>query len=265
MTEVTNFYKYKILAVDDERPILLGLKRHLTARGYEVKTAGGGEQALDLIEEAAPDLIILDLMMPGKSGLEVIREVRLRLHLSTPIVVLSARGEEEQKVLALDTGADDYLTKPFGLDELLARVRVALRHRQELNDLSAGGTSHNQPVVLGDNYLSIDLGKHLVMVNGKEIRLTPKQYELLRYLALNTGKLLTHRQLLQNVWGSDYGQENSYLHVFVGQLRQKIEPNPARPRFILTEPGLGYRFRLEDKVLPEVATTHTSSRKMHFE
>jgi len=242
----SGFYKAKILCVDDEQPILHGLKRHLTARGYEVRTANSGIQALEMLEESKPDLVILDLMMPGKSGLEVIREVRLKLHLFMPIVVLSAHGDERKKVEALDIGADDYLTKPFGLDELLARVRVALRHYQEVSAAAYGG-SEAFTRVLGDKYLTIDQENHQVLVEGKETRLTPKQYDLLHYLALNEGKLLTHQQLLKNVWGADYGHEVSYLHVFVGQLRQKIEPNPAKPRFILTEPGLGYRFRLAER------------------
>jgi two-component system KDP operon response regulator KdpE len=236
------FYKPKILVVDDERSILLGLRRHLTARGYEVRTASGGITALTELEATPPDLLLLDLMMPDKSGLEVTREVRLKMHLKIPIIILSARGEEQQKVEALDQGADDYLTKPFGLDELLARVRVALRHRQEFNLLDTSG--HLQNSILGNEYLRIDLEKHQVLVDGKEVKLTPKQFDLLRYLAINTGKLLTHQLLLHNIWGADYGNETSYLHVFVGQLRQKIEQNPAKPRFILTEPGLGYRFQL---------------------
>jgi len=233
--------KARILAVDDEPPILLLLKRNLSARGYEVITATNGEEALVEIENKPPDLIILDLMMPRKDGLEVTLEVRTRLGLTTPIIVLSARGEERKKVEALDLGADDYLTKPFGMDELVARVRVALRHQR---DGVSGTTGQARKTKLGDEHLMIDLENHLVLREGKEIKLTPKQYELLKYLALNPGKLITHRMLLQAVWGSEYGGEISYLHVFIGQLRHKIELEPAKPRFILTEPGLGYRFRL---------------------
>lgn len=235
----------QILVVDDEAAILLGLKRQLTARGYQVRTASGGETALAEIESNTPDLLILDLMMPDLDGLQVTQQIRNRLHLDLPIIVLSARDEESQKVEALDLGADDYLTKPFGLDELLARVRVALRHKQKQEQPIV--TASGQPAlrVIGDAFLSIDLDKHQVWREGQEVKLTPKQYELLKYLAQNIGRLITHRMLLRNVWGTEYGNENQYLHVFIGQLRQKIEPNPARPRYIITEPGLGYRFKLE--------------------
>ncbi len=236
-------HKARILIVDDEQAILLGLKRQLTARGYEVHTATGGLQALTEIETAPPDLIILDLMMPDLNGIEVTYQVRNRLHSNVPIIVLSARDEESQKVEALDFGADDYLTKPFGLDELLARVRVALRHQQQMS-LTRRPTATQ--TLLGDEHLAIDIENHVVRREGQEVKLTPKQYELLKYLALNAGKLITHRMLLNSVWGPEYGQENQYLHVYIGQLRQKIEPDPARPRFILTEPGLGYRFRLAE-------------------
>ena len=244
-TSTDTFYKARILVVDDEQAILLGLKRQLSARGYEVKTATSGLQALQEIEETPPDLIVLDLMMPEMSGLQVTREVRTRLHSEVPILVLSAREEEQQKVEALDLGADDYLTKPFGLDELLARIRVALRHS---NRQQTGATqSKSNTGLLGDKYLSIDLAMHQVWREGKEIKLTRKQFDLLKYLALNTGKLISHRLLLQSVWGPEYGDETQYLHVFIGQLRQKIEPDPARPQFILTEPGLGYRFHLPEE------------------
>lgn len=240
-------YRARILAVDDEPSILIGLKRHLNARGYEVSTATGGVQALREIEENSPDLLILDLMMPDKDGLEVTYQVRSRLRLNIPIIVLSARGEEQKKVEALDLGADDYLTKPFGLDELMARIRVALRHRRiSTTDMSGGSVA--QPKMVGDAHLTVDLEKHQVLRDGKEIKLTPKQYELLKYLALNPGKLITHHQFLQAVWGPEYGNEASYLHVFINQLRQKLEPNPAKPRFILTEPGLGYRFRFPEEL-----------------
>lgn len=251
-TSLQGMYKARILAVDDEPAILLGLKRHLNARGYEVKTATGGVQALQEIEANPPDLVILDLMMPDKDGLEVTEEIRGRLHLTMPIIVLSARGEEQQKVEALDLGADDYLTKPFGLDELMARIRVALRHRKEIKGSGNSATGANIPAtVLGDEHLTIDLSKHQVLRDGKEIKLTPKQYELLKYLALNRDKLVTHRQLLQAIWGPQYNAEISYLHVFINQLRQKLEANPAKPRFILTEPALGYRFRLPDSPLED--------------
>lgn len=246
------FHKAKILIVDDEQAILLGLKRQLTARGYEVRTATGGLQALSEIEMNPPELVVLDLMMPEVDGLQVTREVRNRLHSEVPILVLSAREEEQQKVEALDLGADDYLTKPFGLDELLARIRVALRHNYRQQWASVPGQKSSG--VLGNEQLTIDLVKHQVLSYGKEIKLSRKQFELLKYMALNHGKLISHRLLLQSVWGPEYINETQYLHVLVGQLRQKIEPEPARPQFILTEPGLGYRFHLPQPSLAEEET-----------
>jgi len=240
-TPVEDFYKAKILVVDDETAITQGLKRQLNSRGYDVQTASGGFEALRLIEDNPPDLIILDLMMPDLDGLHVTREIRLKMHSNTPIIVLSARGEQSRKVEALDLGADDYLTKPFGLDELLARIRVALRHQQQVGSTPVNATL---PTVIGNENLTIDLSKHLVIKEGHELKLTPKQYETLKYLAQNPDKLITHQMLLRHVWGPEYGNENQYLHVLIGQLRQKIEPDPARPQYIITEPGLGYRFRL---------------------
>jgi two-component system KDP operon response regulator KdpE len=235
-----SFLKPKILVVDDEQAIIVGLKRQLSSQGYEVRTASGGFKALEEMEYNTPDLVILDLMMPDLDGLQVTREIRVRLRSSVPIIVLSARGEQRQKVEALDLGADDYLTKPFGMDELLARVRVALRHRQQLES----PLMTSLPERISDDYLTLDLEKHLVLKEGKEVKLTPKQYEALKYLALNPDKLITHQMMLRHVWGPEYGNETQYLHVLIGQLRQKLEPDPASPRYILTEPGLGYRFRL---------------------
>lgn len=239
--------KPRIMVVDDENSILLSLSHHLLAKGYEVVTAGGGNQALADLPRLRPDLLILDLMMPDKNGLQVIREVRERLRLDTPIIVLSARGEELQKVEALDQGADDYLTKPFGMDELMARVRVALR-----NKTSRTPQAPANPLILGNSYLQIDLSLHKVTREGEELKMTPTQFELLKFLAQNADKLLTHRVLLQRIWGSDFNRETQYLHVFIRQLRQKIEANPAKPAFIITEPGLGYRFRLAEPARPEV-------------
>ncbi len=234
-------YKAKILLVDDEQSILIGLKRQLTARGYEVKTANGGLMAILEIEQNPPDLIVLDLMMPDMDGLQVTYDVRFRLRNNVPIIVLSAREEEQQKVEALDLGADDYLTKPFGLDELMARIRVALRRVR----LEAGvGNGKKEPGAIGDEHLTIDFSRHQVLREGKEVKLTPKQYNLLKYLALNRDKLISHKLLLQSAWGPNYSQETQYLHVFIRQLRQKIEHDPANPQYILTEPGLGYRFHL---------------------
>lgn len=235
--------KARILVVDDEQPILSMLSHHLKARGFEVSTASSGREAIIEVENNPPHLIILDLMMPDMSGLEVTSQLRTQLRNETPIIVLSARGEERQKVEALEMGADDYLTKPFGLDELVARIRVALRHSQSQEAL-IGFNQQAQPnsTIIGSQSLNIDLTKHQVWREGKEIKLSPKQYELLKYMALNEGKLMSHRMLLREVWGREYGSETQYLHVYIGQLRQKLEIDQAKPQFIITEPGLGYRF-----------------------
>jgi two-component system, OmpR family, KDP operon response regulator KdpE len=234
--------KLRLLVIDDEATLRQMLKQYLLAAGYEVTLAAGGEQALIEIEKSSPDLIILDLVMPDKSGLEVLTEIRQRLANSVPIIVLSALEEERQKVQALDLGADDYLTKPFGTGELLARIRLAMRHKLFKDELKAN--PDERPKIIGDDFFSIDLDRQVVQRNGEELRLTPKQYEVLRFLALNADKVLTHRVLLNEVWGSGFSRQNEYLHVIIGQLRKKIEPDPARPRYILTEPGKGYRFRL---------------------
>ncbi|MDB5078713.1 MAG: response regulator transcription factor [Chloroflexi bacterium] len=224
---------FKILVVDDELPTLRILKRNLTGYGYEVVTASDGLEALRLVEESLPDLMLLDITMPNMNGLEVTRQVRRWNQL--PIIVVSALGEENQKVEALELGADDYLTKPFGMNELVARIKVALRRlNQKLPEPS------NIFTVAG---LSIDFTRRLVTLNGQELKLTPQQYDLLRFLVQNAGRVVTHRLTLLNVWGPEYEKENQYLHVFIGQLRQKIEPDPARPFFIITERGVGYRFR----------------------
>ena len=221
-----------ILLIEDEAPIRRFLRATLAARGYRLVEA---ETALDGLREAAsrrPDLILLDLGLPDLDGLEVTR--RLREWTETPIVVLSARGQEQDKVTVLDAGADDYLTKPFGVDELLARIRVALRHaelsRQPLREPA---------VTVGD--LHIDLAQRQVTLAGQEIHLTPIQYDLLALLARNAGRVVTHTQLLKQVWGPNYAAETHYLRVYMGQLRRKLEDDPARPRYLLTEPGVGYR------------------------
>ena len=223
-----------ILVVDDEAPVLHTLKRNLSGHGYEVLTAADGVEALACVEENRPDLMLLDLNMPRLSGLEVCR--RLRKWNQMPIIVLSARGDEQQKVEALDLGADDYLTKPFGMSELLARIRAALRRTSQL----AKDETFKDFTLEG---FSINFEQHLVMVDGQEVKLTPQQYELLKYLVRNAGRVLTHRSVLVNVWGAEYEDETQYLHVFIGQLRHKIEADPSRPRYILTERGVGYRFR----------------------
>lgn len=230
-----------ILVADDEQSILRTLNRNLTRRGYTVIMAADGQEALERAEENLPDLIILDLMMPKIDGLEVCR--RIREWSQVPIIILSAVGEERQKVEALDLGADDYLTKPFGMDELLARIRVALRRSAKLKENSRKEGLKEDLSVFNDEDLQIDFARRLVTFQGQEVKLTPKQYDLLRYLAQNAGRVITHRAALVNVWGPEYGQESQYLHVFIGQLRQKIEVDPAHPRHIITEPGVGYRFK----------------------
>jgi two-component system KDP operon response regulator KdpE len=225
-----------ILIVDDEPEIRRAVLGGLRAQGYEVRAAGDGEEALRLASLAAPDLVILDLMMPGMDGLEVCR--RLRAWSDVPIIVLSARAQERQKVQALDEGADDYLTKPFGMDELTARIRAALRRHRRAQPADA-------PTFTAAD-LTMDYARRLVFKNGQELKLTPHEYGILRYLTQNADRVVTHRQLLAAVWGPEDVEETQYLRVHVGHLRQKIEDIPARPRFIVTEPGVGYRFRTSD-------------------
>lgn len=222
----------RILVVDDEPQIARVLRRGLSARGYEVQTASDGEEALSTFSQWPADLVITDLSMPQMGGLELCR--RLRKLSQVPIIVLSVKGEEKTKVEALDAGADDYITKPFGMDELLARVRATLRRAP------AAMTREVREIELGD--FRVDLEARTVIVRGEEIHLTPKEYELLVYLIRHAGKVLTHRVLLGAVWGGDYTEQTEYLRVFIGQLRKKIEADPAKPRYILTEPWVGYRF-----------------------
>ena len=223
----------KILVIDDERAIRRYLRTSLAGHGHEVLEAGTGQAGLDAVLARKPDLIVLDLGLPDMDGVEVTR--RLREWSTTPIIILSVRDREDDKVAALDAGADDYLTKPFGIGELLARVRVAMRHV-------------TQPViepVIEVGELVIDLGKREVMLKGERVALTPTEYDLLRVLAQNLGKVLTHTQLLRQVWGAAYEEESHLLRVNVSNLRRKIEPNADQPRYILTEPGVGYR--MQDK------------------
>ena len=222
----------RILVVDDEPQILRALRKSLTINQFDVRTAADGESALDLFRDWSPDLIITDLTMPLMNGLELCREIR-RLS-QVPIIVLSVKGEEKIKIEALDTGADDYITKPFSIDELLARIRAALRRAP-----SAGGAVETK-IEIGD--FLIDLNAHQVYVRGAEVHLTPKEFELLVYLIKNQGRIVTHRTLLDAVWGGNFTEQNEYLRVFIGQLRKKIEPNPSKPRYILTDPWVGYRF-----------------------
>jgi len=218
----------RILVVDDEPQILRALRTSLRGAGYEVDTAETAEQALTQLAVSPPDAVILDLVLPDGRGTDIARE--LRTWSNVPVIVLSVVGDESEKVAALDAGADDYVTKPFGIDELLARLRAALRR---------GEPSGEAVVQIGA--LSIDLEKRAVHVDGRLVQLTPHEFELLRALARNPGKLMTHSALLREVWGRAYGDESRYLHVYVSQLRRKLEPDPARPRYILTEPGAGYR------------------------
>jgi two-component system, OmpR family, KDP operon response regulator KdpE len=218
----------RILVVDDEPQILRAVRASLEAAGYEVDVAETASAALTAAGARPPDAVILDLMLPDGNGIDVCRE--LRRWLTAPILVLSAIGDEQEKVAALDAGADDYVTKPFGVDELLARVRAALRRV----DRPA------EPVVdLGG--LVVDLQRRLVTLDGKQVALTPTEYELFELFVRNEGKLLTHPTILREVWGPAYGTESHYLHVYVSQLRRKIERDPARPSFLLTEAGAGYR------------------------
>ena len=206
----------------------------LKAQGYAVETASTGEDALKTASASAPSLIILDLMLPGIDGIEVCK--RIREWSTVPIIVLSALGQERQKVRALDAGADDYLTKPFGMDELTARVRAALRR-------FAPSARQAEPASFSAGDLTIEYATRSVVRGGQEVRLTPLEYAILRYLTVNADRVVTHRQLLSEVWGAEYCEDTQLLRVHVGHLRQKVEENPSRPRMIITEPGVGYRFR----------------------
>jgi two-component system, OmpR family, KDP operon response regulator KdpE len=223
----------KILVVDDEPPIRKLLRMGLTSQGYEVLDAPNGRTALDLLVKK-PDLVILDLGLPDIDGLELLRRIRHR-QANLPIVVLSSRGDEAGKVAALDLGADDYVTKPFGMDELFARMRAALRHQLQ---------EHGERPIFTVGELSVDLVRRIVKVAEKEVRLSPKEYDLLRLLVQHAGKVLTHRFLLQELWREP--TDPQYLRVYVRQLRRKIETDPERPQFIMTETGIGYRLRAPD-------------------
>jgi len=218
----------RVLVVDDEQQILRALRTSLRGAGFEVETADTAEGALAAAAMRPPEAVILDLVLPDGTGTEVVRE--LRTWSAAPVIVLSAVGDEQEKVAALDAGADDYVTKPVGIDELLARLRATLRR---------AAPSAEPLITVGE--LEVDLEKREVRVEGKPVHLTPHQFDLLRVLARNEGKLLTHRAILQEVWGPGYGSESNLLHVHISQLRRKIEPDPARPRYLLTEPGAGYR------------------------
>ena len=222
----------RILVVDDEPQITRVLRTSLSGQGYDIRTANDGETALGIMKTWTPDLVITDLSMPNMDGLELCRQLRKATQI--PIIVLSVRGEERTKVQALDAGADDYVTKPFGIDELLARVRANLRRA------SAAENGQPLPIEIGD--FRIDLAAHKVAVRGREVRLTPKEFDLLVYLARHPGKVITHRTLLSGIWGGQSTEQVEYLRVFVGQLRKKLEPETSSPRYIVTEPWVGYRF-----------------------
>jgi two-component system KDP operon response regulator KdpE len=221
----------KILIVDDAQQVRRVLRTALSSEGYTTYEAASGEEALDSIRAAVPDAILLDVNMPGMGGLEACREIRRTM--DVPILMLTVRNSERDKVLALDAGADDYVVKPFGMQELLARIRAALRRR----------TARVKVTSFAAKDLNIDFEARVVAVRGRDVHLTPKEFELLRQLVLNAGKPLTHRRLLQAVWGPDYGDEPEYLRVMINQLRKKLESDPTRPKLILTEPWVGYRFQ----------------------
>jgi len=224
----------RILVVDDEAQITLVLRSGLSKHGYDVRVAAEGESALELFDAWSPDLVITDLSMPNMTGLELCRRLRAKSQL--PIIVLSVKETENAKIEALDVGADDYLTKPFGIGELLARIRAVLR-RSPVAEITEGDT------VVEDGDFRFDLEKRQVSVRGAEIHLSPKEFELLHYLFQHSGKVLTHRTLLSQIWGGNFTDQTEYLRVFISHLRKKIEPNPARPRYILTDPWVGYRFQ----------------------
>lgn len=224
--------KGNILVVDDEPQITRVLKTTLSSQGYGVRTASDGDEALQMLKEWTPDLVITDLRMPNLGGLELCRQIRAKSRI--PIIVLSVKGEERIKVEALDAGADDYVTKPFGVHELLARVRATLRR-------AAAPEEPESPLIEAGDF-RIDIATRSVRVRDREVHLTPKEFDLLIYLAKHAGKVLTHRNLLAAVWGGNSVEQPEYLRVFVGHLRKKLEPDEAAPRYILTEPWVGYRF-----------------------
>ncbi|ALJ38584.1 response regulator [Azospirillum brasilense] len=224
----------RVLVVDDEPPIRRFLRTTLSAQGYDIAEAEDGAGALEAVRRRPPDLLVLDLGLPGIGGLEVIRRLRAD-GVAAPIIVLSSRADEAGKVEALDLGADDYVTKPFGMDELLARIRAALRHRLQ---------QQGERPLFRSGDLAVDLVRRIVTVRGAEVKLSPREYDLLRLLVAHAGKVLTHRFILKEVWGAD--TDVQYLRIYIRQLRQKIEAEPERPSHILTETGVGYRLRASD-------------------
>ncbi|HXY17411.1 MAG TPA: response regulator [Gaiellaceae bacterium] len=223
----------RVLVVDDEAQFRRALVTNLRGAGYDVESAATAEEALASAGLRAPEIVVLDLVLPDRRGTDVCRE--LRGWSTAPIILVSAVGDEAEKIAALDAGADDYVTKPFAMDELLARMRAALRR---------AGPQAEPLIEIGE--IIVDLEKRAVHVHGEPVHLTPHEFDLLRVLAVNEGKLLTHTAILREVWGAAYQRESSYLHVYVSQLRRKIEPDPARPRYILTATGIGYRMVAPD-------------------
>ena len=234
----------KILVVDDEPQIRRVLRSTLSARGYVIAEAGGGDAALQSLSKERPDLVLLDMNMPGMDGIEACREIRRSS--DAPIIMLTVRSAERDKVAALDAGADDYVVKPFSIEELLARIRAALRRY--------GPADAVPPFVARD--LTVDFANRVVTAGGQPVHLTPKEYEVLKHLIVNQGKPLTHRRLLQAVWGPAYGEETESLRVVINQLRKKIEPDPRHPKYVLTEPWVGYRFQSKG-----TASSTTASQK----
>lgn len=222
-----------VLVVDDEKPLRDFVRRNLEVRGYKVLTAANGLEALAIFKNENIQLVIMDIMMPHMDGLETTRRLRQDSHV--PIIILTAMGEEADKVRAFDLGADDYLTKPFGVGELLGRVKAVLR-RAEWSEPA----SHEERIVRGE--VEVDLERHKLIVRGEAVDITPTEFNLLVYLMKNAGKVLPHRAILQHVWGKEYGDEAEYLRVYVGKLRQKIEVDPLKPNYLHTEHGIGYRF-----------------------
>jgi two-component system KDP operon response regulator KdpE len=236
----------RILVVDDEPQIRRVMKTALASNGYEAYEARTGEEALESLRVNHPDLILLDMNMPGMGGMAACREIRAVSEV--PIIILSVRDSEPDKIAALDAGADDYMTKPFSVNELLARIRANLRR--------LGGAEAEETIVVSDDFL-VNIAARQVKISGKLVRLTPKEFDLLRFLLANANKPMPHRKLLQTIWGPDYGDEVEYLRVFVSQLRKKVEADHAHPRYIVTEPWIGYRF-----VLPPADTKSTNEAEL---
>jgi two-component system KDP operon response regulator KdpE len=235
-----------ILVVDDEPQIRRVLRSTLSFRGYTISEAARGEEAFELVRKLKPDLILLDVNLPGMSGVEACREIRR--FTDAPIIILTVRSAERDKVIALDAGADDYVTKPFGIEELLARVRASLRRHPSAEALAP---FHSKD-------FSVDFEQRRVTVGSEEVHLAPKEFEVLKHLIVNQGKPVTHRRLLQTVWGPEYGEETENLRVVINQLRKKIEKDPSQPRYILTEPWVGYRFQP-----PKASSGKLASRTAH--